>query len=114
LGTGTATARTETAVAAAAAGGPAAVCCLRELELTSGSLPDALMEAVGGCRGLQALKLNATASIQMGPVAHLTQLTRVTLTVSEAWGLWGCWREGHAVRAHEDRSGGVSTQLTNR
>jgi hypothetical protein len=55
--------------------------------LTCGALPDALMESVGGCRGLLELKLNATASIHMGPVAHLTQLTRVTLTVSGAWQL---------------------------
>lgn len=55
---------------------------LRVLELTAGSLPDSLMEAVGKLTGLACLKLTATAAIHMAPVAQLTALTAVTLTVS--------------------------------
>jgi hypothetical protein len=40
------------------------------------------MEAVGSLTGLQELKLNATAAIHMAPVAKLTGVTSVTLTVS--------------------------------
>jgi hypothetical protein len=45
------------------------------------------MESVGRLRGLSELKLNATAAICMGPVAQLTALTGLTLTVGvPGWG----------------------------
>lgn len=54
---------------------------LTVLECVAGSLPDVLMEVVGGLRGLVRLKLSSTTALHMAPVSNLTALTAITMTV---------------------------------